>query len=182
MTDIELVIAARTDRGAQEKLISEYTPLVKAVAARFFIRGGEPEDLEQEGMFGLISAINTFTGGGANFSSYVYACVRNAILDAVKKSVGAKHSALNDFVPIIEIGDETVPDTPEDELIMREQRREFLQKISKELSALEFKATVMRLDGMGSGEIAEALGKPLKSISNALARAKAKLEKLYREG
>ena len=178
MTDIELVIAARTDRGAQEKLISEYTPLVKAVAARFFIRGGEPEDLEQEGMFGLISAINTFTGGGANFSSYVYACVRNAILDAVKKSVGAKHSALNDFVPIIEIGDETVPDTPEDELIKREQRREFLQK----LSALEFKATVMRLDGMGSGEIAEALGKPLKSISNALARAKAKLEKLYREG
>ena len=104
------------------------------------------------------------------------------MLDAVKKSVGAKHSALNDFVPIIEIGDETVPDTPEDELIMREQRREFLQKISKELSALEFKATVMRLDGMGSGEIAEALGKPLKSISNALARAKAKLEKLYREG
>lgn len=176
------VVLARTDKAAQERLLNEYTPLVKAIAARFFLYGGEQDDLVQEGMVGLYSAINNFTAGGANFSTYAYACVRNAVLDAVKKSRGAKYSALNNFVPIVEIGGEISPDSPEDEIIRRENRREFLQKISKNLSSLEFKAIVMQLDGLNVSEIAEALSKPQKSVSNALSRAKTKLEKLYCEG
>ncbi len=176
------VVLARTDKAAQERLLNEYTPLVKAIAARFFLHGGEQDDLVQEGMVGLYSAINNFTAGGANFSTYAYACVRNAVLDAVKKSRGAKYSALNNFVPIVEIGGEISPDSPEDEIIRRENRREFLQKISKNLSSLEFKAIVMQLDGLNVSEIAEALSKPQKSVSNALSRAKTKLEKLYCEG
>ena len=175
-------VLARTDKAAQEQLLNEYTPLVKAIAARFFLHGGEQDDLVQEGMVGLYSAINNFTAGGANFSTYAYACVRNAVLDAVKKSRGAKYSALNNFVPIVEIGGEISPDSPEDEIIRRENRREFLQKISKNLSSLEFKAIVMQLDGLNVSEIAEALSKPQKSVSNALSRAKTKLEKLYCEG
>ena len=180
MTEDELVILARTDKSAQERILNEYIPLVKSIAARFFLHGGEQDDLVQEGMVGLYSAINTFSGGGANFSSYAYACVRNAVLDAVKKSRGAKYSALNNFVPIVEIGGEISPESPEDEIIRRENRREFLQKISKNLSSLEFKAIVMQLDGLNVGEIAAALDKPQKSVSNALSRAKTKLEKIYR--
>ena len=82
----------------------------------------------------------------------------------------------------MEIGGEISPDSPEDEIIRRENRREFLQKISKNLSSLEFKAIVMQLDGLNVSEIAEALSKPQKSVSNALSRAKTKLEKLYCEG
>ncbi len=181
MTDEELVIAARGDKNAQEYILNKYKSLVKAIAARFFLHGGEPEDLVQEGMVGLYSAVNTFEAGGANFSSYAYACIRNAVLDAVKKSRGDKYSALNNFVPIIEISGETSPSSLEDELIRRENRREFLQKISKYLSSLEFKVLVMNLDGMSAGEIAAALDKPHKSVSNALSRAKSKLEKIYRE-
>ena len=87
---------------------------------------------------------------------------------------------MNDFVPIVEVG-EAYFETPEDELIKRENKREFLQKIAKELSSLEFKTTEMRLEGMSAGEIARSLDKPLKSVTNALARAKVKLEKLYKE-
>ena len=105
--------------------------------------------------------------------------MRTAIIDAVKKANGAKYSALNNFVPIVEIGGEVSPASPEDELIKRENRREFLQKISKKLSSLEFKVIVMYVDGMGAAEISSALGKPQKSVSNALARAKQKLIKLY---
>ena len=61
------VVLARTDKAAQEQLLNEYTPLVKAIAARFFLHGGEQDDLVQEGMVGLYSAINNFTAGGANF-------------------------------------------------------------------------------------------------------------------
>lgn len=180
MTDEELIrLSRRGDKSAQEEILNKYSDMVQAVAARFFLHGGENEDLVQEGMVGLYSAINSFEAGGANFSTYAYACIRNAVLDAIKKSLGAKHAALNDFIPIVEIGGEISPTSPEDELIRRENRREFLQKISKILSSTEFKVTVMRLDGMPVAEISSALGKPQKSVSNALSRAKTKLGKLY---
>lgn len=182
MTDEEYVKLSRGgDRNAENALLNKYTPLVRSVAARFFLFGGEAEDLMQEGMVGLHSAVSTFEeSGGAKFASYAYKCIHNAVVDAVKKSSGAKNSALNNFVPIVEICDEISRISPEDELILSENRREFLQKISGALSSLEFKAVVMRLDGTSAQEISTALGKPIKSVSNALARAKVKLLKLYR--
>ena len=71
------------------------------------------------------------------------------------------------------------PQNPEDELIKRENRREFLRKISKDLSSFEFKVTVMYMDGLTMAEISSATGKPVKSIDNALQRAKRKLFKLF---
>ena len=180
MTDEELVLSAKSgNKEAEESLLNKFTPLVKAIAARFFLVGGENEDLVQEGMVGLYSAIYGYNKDGANFSTYAYACIRNAVVDAVKKSRGDKNSALNNFVPIVEIGDKISPVSPEDEVILQESRREFLQKISKHLSSLEFKVTVMYLDGMSISEISLALSKEQKSVSNALARAKSKLVKQY---
>lgn len=180
MTDEELALAARGgDKTAEDTLLKRYVPLVKMIAGRFFLSGGESEDLVQEGMVGLFSSINGYEPSGATFSTYAYACVRNAVLDAVKKSYGDKHSALNNFVPIVEISDAVSPVSPEDEIIRSETRTEFLQKISRVLSDFEFKVTVMRLDGLGVSEIAELVGKSQKSVSNSLARAKLKLIKLY---
>ena len=180
MTDEELVLLARNgDKAAEEQILNKYFSLAKAIAARFFLYGGESEDLVQEGMVGLCSAINTFAENKSNFSTYAYTCVHNAVVDAVKKSSGARQAALNNFVPIVEIGGKISEHSPEDELIFQENRREFLQKISKDLSSLEFKVTVMYVDGMGIWEIASALEKSQKSVSNALARAKQKLIKLY---
>ena len=180
MTDEELILSARGgDKAAEESILNKYTPLVKSVAARFFLSGGESEDLIQEGMVGLYSAINGYSFGGASFAGYAYVCIRNAVLSAVKKSNGDKYSALNNFVPIVEIGGEVSPKSPEDEVILSENRREFLQKISKNLSSLEFKVTVMYVDGMSVTEISTALEKSQKSVSNALARAKLKLTRLY---
>ncbi len=181
MTDSELFEKLKGgDKSAETELLNRYSPLAKAVAAGFFLSGGTSEDLFQEGMVGLYSAINTFdSAGGAQFSSYAYTCIRHAVLDAVKKSLGAKYSALNNFVPIVEIAGNMSPDDPEDELIKREQRGEFLQKISGLLSSLEFKVTVLYLDGLSTAEMAKSLKKPQKSVSNALARAKNKLYKSY---
>ena len=168
------------DKNATELLLKRYKNVVLSVARRFFLSGGETEDLVQEGMCGLYSAIGAYSEGKSGFSSYATRCIRNRIIDAVKATSGAKHSALNNFLPIVEVGEELYPSrqNPEDELIKRENRREFLQKISKNLSSFEFQVTVMYMDGLTMAEMSSSTGKPIKSIDNALQRAKRKLLKL----
>lgn len=178
MTDEQLVGLCRDgDKAAWEELYSRYKPKVLAIAHRFFLSGGETEDLVQEGMCGLYSAVNGYKKEGALFAAYAYHCIRNRIVDAVKLSNGAKHSALNNFLPIVEVGEEYHSLTPEDEIIRREDKRELLHKMSRILSSLEFKAVVMYTDGMTMAEISAALGKNPKSVDNAINRAKHKLIK-----
>lgn len=182
MTDEELVALCQSgDKAAWEQLYSRYKPKVRAIAHRFFLNGGEAEDLVQEGMFGLISAVNGYKKDVFAFSAYAHHCIRNKIVDAVKKSSGAKHSALNNFLPIVEMSEEQFAPTPEDELIRREDKRELLKKMSRLLSSLEFKAIVLYVDGLTIAEIASELGKDYKSIDNAIHRAKHKLIKKITE-
>ena len=70
---------------------------------------------------------------------------------------------------------------PEDMLIMRDDRREFRQKISGVLSDFEFKVTTMYIDGMTCAEICTATGKTAKSVDNALQRSKKKLQVVFKK-
>ncbi len=186
MVEDELLAKARGgDKQAVRGILERYTPLVKSIASHFFLTGGSGEDLVQEGLVGLYSAIGSYdTSSQASFTTYAYTCVRNAIRDAVKKWNGAKQSALNNSVPIVEISEGLLGENPEDEVIKTENRQEFHHKISKILSPYEFQVIVMYMDGMGTKEICEALpkAKQPKSVDNAIARAKAKIAKLYQDG
>ena len=54
MTDEQLVaLCKRGDKVAWEQLYERYKPRVLKIARRFFLSGGETEDLVQEGMCGL---------------------------------------------------------------------------------------------------------------------------------
>lgn len=185
MTDEQLVqLYKNGDASACEKLLSKYMDKVRAIARGFFLYGGETEDLVQEGMCGLYSAISTYDGQSATFSTYANACIRNRIVDAVKSNQNGKNAPLNNFLPIVEVGEELYQASGnlEDEIIRTEERAEYLQKMGKYLSSLEFKVMVMYVDGMRICQISNALGKPTKSIDNAITRAKRKLQKIYTEG
>ena len=183
MSDEQLALSCQGgDKSAWEKLYTKSKPTVLSIARRFFLSGGETEDLVQEGMCGLYSAVMGFNPESGGFSTYAYRCIKNRIVDAVKLSNGAKHAALNNFLPIMEVGSEWISETnPEDEVIGREEKHEILQKMSKALSSLEFKAIIMYTDGMSMAEISSALGKNSKSIDNAINRAKNKLQNLLME-
>jgi RNA polymerase sporulation-specific sigma factor len=178
MTDEELALSSqRGDKSAWEELYKRYKPKVLSIARRFFLSGGEVEDLVQEGMCGLYSAVNGYKKDGGSFAGFAYRCIKNRIVDAVKKSETPKYAALNGFLPIDTLGEELYSSTEdtEREVIDRESRREFLQKMSKLLSALEFKAIVLYIDGLTMSEISKALDIPIKSVDNAITRAKHKL-------
>lgn len=73
----------------KEKLIIEYSPLIKYVAGRLHIYLGqnvEYEDLIGYGVFGLIDAIDKFDlGKGVKFETYASLRIRGAILDHIRK-------------------------------------------------------------------------------------------------
>ena len=180
LSDEELVARFRTgDKRAGEEVLARYKNNVLSVARRFFLAGGDTEDLVQEGMCGLYSAMISFEGK-SGFSAYAHACIRNRILDAVKKSCAYKNSALNDSAPFNEDGAEAVQSfSPEELVIGSEAATEFFKKIKGALSPLEYRAICMYIDGATMAEICAALNKTYKQTDNALVRAKHKLVGIF---
>lgn len=91
-------------RSARDKLILQYSPLVKYVAGRVAV--GLPQNVEQAdlvsyGVFGLIDAIEKFDPErGYKFETYAIARIKGAILDELRsldwvpRSVRAKARAI----------------------------------------------------------------------------------------
>ena len=172
--DEQLVLLAQDNsEAATEELLRRHSGLVRSCARRYFLIGGETEDLIQEGMIGLCRAIRNYDGereGCSSFKNFAYLCISRQILDAVKKASKANAEALPLHVGMAEGGM-----SPEDILILGDEQKEFRQTMSKVLSDFEFKVMTMYMDGMTCAEICEATGKSAKSVDNALQRSKRKL-------
>ncbi len=182
LSEEELVSSFRGgDKAAGEELLVRYKNKVLSVARRFFLAGGDTDDLVQEGMCGLYSAMTTFEGE-TGFAAYAYACIRNRIVDAVKRAESLKNAALNGSSPITEADGKTAYVNPEEMLIDNENGEEISQKMQKVLSALEYKVIRMYVDGATMSEIVSSLHLTYKQADNAVMRAKNKLRALYAIG
>ena len=192
MTDEAIVEIARTgDVDAQEYLINKYKNYVRAKARTYFLLGGDKEDLIQEGMIGMYKAIRDFRSDKlSSFRAFAELCITRQIITAIKTATRQKHIPLNSYVslnkPIYdEDSDRTLLDVitgnkvtdPEELIISREEFTEIEEKMGDLLSSLEWKVLMYYLEGKSYQEIAEDLGRHVKSIDNALQRVKRKLEK-----
>ncbi|MBQ8405104.1 MAG: sigma-70 family RNA polymerase sigma factor [Clostridia bacterium] len=187
VSDTELLKAAQSGDGrAIEELLRRYSDVVKSCARGFFLLGGETEDLIQEGMIGLYSAIVEYRDkeDGSSFKNFAYLCVRRKIIDAVKRAASKKNSPLNDCVSADHVDGWLVYSAfnPEDSLILNDERRELRQEMSRVLSDFEYKVFNLYLEGASNAQICEVTGKSEKSVSNALQRSKSKLQDVFKKG
>ena len=75
----------------KDKIVTELLPLVRSIAAKYNKLGIPQEDLEQEGMIGLLKAANNYEDNkGAKFSTYATYWIMKYILAAVDNE--KKHS------------------------------------------------------------------------------------------
>ena len=96
MSEEELfALAADGDEGAVETLLACYKSIVTANVRRYFLVGGDSEDLAQEGMIALYRAIKTYRPESGAFAAYAAGCVKNRLLDVIKSANRDKHKALN---------------------------------------------------------------------------------------
>ncbi|MBQ8886049.1 MAG: sigma-70 family RNA polymerase sigma factor [Clostridia bacterium] len=175
-----LILAQSGDNRATEELLIKYASLVRGIARRYFLPGGETEDLIQEGVIGLYGAIGDYDAEGENrmsFRNFAMLCVERKIMDAVRRSKRKKSAPLNGYVSLIGSEGELPVESPEEGVIRQENAREFLRKMSRVLSDFEFRVITLYMDGASCAEICEMTGKDSKSVDNAIQRSRRKLQK-----
>lgn len=176
-------LVAEGDREAEEALAARYRRLVRVCARPYFLAGGDSEDLLQEGMIGLLSAIRGYSPDrAASFPTYAEVCIRNRIRSAIRWAAGDKHTPLNSSVPISPLYDGEGADDPEDVLITREEQAGRMEALRGRLSRLEQEILDLYLNGLSYGEIARRTGKPLKSVDNAVQRIRRKAAPILTPG
>ncbi len=193
LPDEEIVALVRdgSDDAAIEYLINKYKNFVRAKARSYFLIGADREDIIQEGMIGLYKAIRDFRHDKlASFRAFAELCITRQIITAIKTATRQKHMPLNSYVslnkPIYdEESDRTLLDVlsgvkvtdPEELIINQENYIDIENKMGEFLSELEWKVLMYYLEGKSYQEIADDLGRHVKSIDNALQRVKRKLER-----
>jgi len=188
--EVLLELVQGGDSESTDFLISKYRNFVRAKASRYFLIGGEREDIVQEGMIGLYKAIRDFKADKqSSFKAFAELCITRQIITAIKTATRQKHTPLNSYVslykPLFEDDNHTLLDVipgtkildPATLIINKEKALDIELKMAEMLSDLERKVLALYMDGQSYVEISEELNKHVKSIDNALQRVKRKLER-----
>lgn len=177
--DLEsLVLAAQSgDSAAFARLAAEMLPSVRRRANRLSAAFLDADDLTQEGMLGLLSAVHTYRSeAAASFLTYAGVCVQNRMLSALRRAAGGirVHAAST-----VSLADCALPNSSlslEERQDLREECARLLSLVETRLSDTERTVLKLFLSGRTYREIAETLGIAPKSVDNALQRVRQKLK------
>ncbi len=192
MNDKDIVkLFRRGDSLALDYLLNKYKYFVVSKSKRYFIVGGDRDDIIQEGMIGLFKAIKDYDENrNTSFIYFVEICIKRQIITAIKTATRQKHLPLNCYISlnktICEEGsDRTLIDViegyqaldPMEIYISEEENIKMEKSMNKLLSDLEFQVITRYLIGKSYEEIAEEIGRDEKCIDNAIQRVKKKLSR-----
>lgn len=195
LSDNELIALAQSgDKAALEKILLKYKPLVHKKSQPYYMAGGDDDDIVQEGLIGLYSAIMDFDGEKFPlFNVFAGVCIERRIISAVKKASRLKHTPLNSYVSLSdssfdeeagmnmsEIIDSGPGENPENILIERENVMGIEGIINNVLSEFEMQVLLCYLNGKSYKETGVIVGRDSKSVDNAMQRIKKKLEQVLK--
>ena len=186
LSDEELVKSYQSGNVAVVNYICEkYKPLVLKLSKKYFLIGGENEDLIQEGMIGLFGAIGDYdTDCQVTFFKFAQLCIDRQMMKAIEASNRKKHSPLNAYVSFYnddggELEDPlSTSDDPAELLIEAEENMDLIERLKNALSSMEKQVFDLYMKDYDYKEIASKLGKSEKSIDNTLTRIKQKARAL----
>lgn len=189
--DLSLIEQIRSgNRRAQEALIEKYVPMVKYIVRKHYGGFLEFDDLVQEGLIGLFSAICEYRPDrfDVKFSSFAYLCIQRKVYNAIKQASGNKHRLLNQAVSLHSsvnseetrtvfdcLADDNVANDPtfvaEDRLLTEQLKL----SLRETLSLLELRVAFLLLDGYSVQDMEREFGLTPKQVDNARTRIKKKL-------
>ncbi len=180
-SDSDLAEIAKNNRVAAAVLVSRFSRLIYVKAGIFSGTTADFDDLSQEGLMGLLSAINTFDPvRGVKFSTYAEVCIVNRMKTFAAKGFrkAAKESEIEELSELRSAVDHQ---TPESIFLYKEYFSELMTNINDVLSAAESRVFSLCVSGMSYKAASKKLGISEKSVDNAMQRARRKIRELLRE-
>lgn len=198
LSEEELVLCAQQgDDDALEWLLYIYRGFIRYVCQKYYLKDGDQQDLVQEATIGFLEAIKAYDNGTkVKFRNFAYICIKRELDSVISRSNRKKRQILNNAIPIYAYVEEennrygseyytgdnfmkSSEDTPEEELIAREEVQELLMFLQKQLTNLEQKVLYLRIEGLSYREITAILEIRTKAVDNAIQRIRKKVMAAY---
>ena len=191
-----LYLISESNEEANNVIYKKYEPVISYYANKYSLiaqgKGIDYNDLYQEGLIGLINAIDNYKNQkDIRFSTFAFVCIKRSIISAIRNASRKKHSILNESYSldyntedVEESFDNIVSSTTgglEDLLVSKEKNELFNKKLLKELTDFEKEVYDLRINNFSYDEIASMLGKSKNAISAVLVRIRIKLKKILDE-
>ena len=183
MGDEELVAMAQAGSdAAMEHLLRRYSRFVQNRTKRYFLPGGDRDDVVQEGMIGLFKAVRDYIPGNT-FRTFAELCIGRQMITAVKTHTRQKHLMMNDADSLdapLEDGDcpaDVVVDHRSPEALMMDSLAvlSVIRMMRAVLSPLEAATAACFIEDDTYHEAADRLGVSLKCVDNARQRVRVKM-------
>jgi RNA polymerase sporulation-specific sigma factor len=179
------------NRASEAEIIRRYAGFVRLRSSSYFIAGGDPDDLVQEGLVGLYKAIRDYrVDKDTTFRSFAELCITRQIITAIKTATRHKHAPLNGALSFshtpagyddgsdFTLGD-ALPGSPIDDparrVVATEELEALVGCLGSSLSPLEARVLTLYLEGRSYEEIGELVECDPKAVDNALQRVKRKV-------
>lgn len=182
LADEQLVVSSKNGNNeAVAVLVTRMLPAIRSIASGSSgVYGIDREDLIQEGLIGLLSAIRSFDScREASFRTFAGVCISNSIRSAVRKTLGKTEIPLKAIVSIDDAAylPSSHLDDPQNIIVGNEEAVRLIKHMDKQLSKTEHSVLQLYLLGDSYSVIAKKLSLPNeKSVDNALQRIRKKLK------
>lgn len=191
-----LYLISDNNEETQEIIYKKYKPVISFYASKYSTyvegKGIDYNDLFQEGLIGLVKAIDSFKEQkDIKFSTFAFLCIKRKILTAVKNANRKKHSILNDSYSLDYKLDDDIQSFDnrlstnegglEDLLVSKENSDFFNKRLISDLTDFEKMVYDLRINNFTYEEISRTLGKTQKSIERTLDRIRNKIKNILAE-
>ena len=185
MTQNDILMAKSGSEKATEKIILNFKNYILKKSQCYYIRGGDIEDLQQEGYIGLLKAIRYYDETKyTDFNGFAYLCIKRQMLTAIRDSNTVKNQGLNEAIDgkdeIIENvlckHDRSIELYSPEEIILGKEMLYSLNKfLELKLTEMEKKVIKYLFKEYTYSEIAFKLSIEPKKIDNCIQRVKKKI-------
>lgn len=180
----ELIINFRAgDQNAFSELLDTYAPLIESSVSKYIgmcETSIDADDLRQEAAVVFYNSVMTYEldQNEVEFGLYAKVCITNALISQLRARKRRETEQLSDT-----LRDDFFVNDSEDPLrkiLEQESVKKLYAVIRENLSDFEYRVWRLYMSGRSARDIAQAVDKDEKSVSNAIYRIRSKLRRVLR--
>ena len=181
--DNELISLYYSDdnREALTKLLLKYKPLIVSRINYFGFKKDEIDDITQECMFGVFTALMSYNPQKSSFSTFLRVCIDRMLISILRSKNALKSIPDGAFVSLDENSSNGIDNTaisPETVLERIDGFHTLKSRVEAVLSKFEYSVLMHIFSGHSYSEISDLLGVTVKSVDNAVQRIRKKVKKI----